>query len=200
MQIHSKYGGSSIYIVAACPGALRMQADVEDGPPSRPAEEGTCAHHTSEFVFKTGCETSDCVGMSFNGIAVTDAMANDLELYFEKVRGILRQHPDAIWMVEPRVVMSSVGEFVFGYIDVFFYIPSLRKMITGDLKYGWETVEATSMQLQHYNVSALDTFQLWDKVDTIESFICQPRADHVDGKIRTVHYTIHDAVNQQAMF
>lgn len=199
-QIHSNFGGSSIYILDKCAGALRQYKSAPQEQSSPQAEEGTAAHEMSEFAFNTGVSAYDCVGLTFNNHVVTDAMANDVQLYISDVRRILAENPGAVFKAEPRVVMSSVSQGVFGFVDALIFVPAARKLYIGDLKYGYGLVESSTMQLKHYLVSALDTFQLWGSVDTIEGIIYQPRGEHIDGEIRRVQYTIQDAVQFQQRF
>lgn len=200
MPVHSKFGGSSIYILDKCAGALRMYASAPEETESARAEEGTAAHKLGEFCLKSGLSAYDCLDLTFNNHIVTSTMANDIQLYIGDVRRLLAEHPDAIMKVEPRVVMSSVSDEVFGYVDVLIFVPSLRKLYVCDLKYGYGLVESSTMQLKHYAVSSLDTFNLWDYVDTVEGIIYQPRGEHIDGEIRNVLYTISDCLNFRARF
>lgn len=200
MTTHSSYGGSSIYILDKCPGALRLYPDAPPDESSPQAEEGTAAHHLGEFCLKSGLSAYDCLGLEFNKYAVSGAMANDVQLYISEVRRILAENPDARLLIEPKVTMSSVSGEVYGFIDAMIFIPSKRKLIIGDLKYGYGLVESSTMQIKHYSVSALDTYQLWGLVDTIDGFICQPRGEHTDGETRYIHYTIHESLQHQARF
>lgn len=200
MTVHSRFGGSSIYILKFCPGSLRLSKDMDDFGTSAAAEEGTAEHEMSEFALRMGISTYDCVGLTFNNHVIDETMAADGMVYVGEVRRIVAENPGAVLLVEPKVVMSSVSTEVFGYIDAMVYVPNKRKLYTGDLKYGYGLVESSTVQLQHYNVSALDTFGLWDKVDEFESFIVQPRGEHIDGDIRRTYYTIADAHQQREMF
>jgi len=198
--VHSNFGGSSIYILDKCPGALRQYKYALQNTSSPQAEEGTAAHQMAEFAFKAGLSAYDCVGLEFNNHSVTDAMANDVQLYISDIRRIVAENPGAVLRVEPKVTMSSVHTDVFGYVDASIHIPSQRKLYTGDLKYGYGLVESSTMQLKHYSVSTLDTFNLWDSIDVIEGAIYQPRGEHIDGEIRRVTYTIAEARQFQQRF
>lgn len=185
MTVHSIFGASGIRVVRMCPASIRMQA-TEPNVSGDAANLGTCAHEASEFALKAGCATDDLVGLTFNNIEVTQVMADHVYVYVNKVRDIMAQHPDAVLYIEKRVTMSSVSDDVFGTADCIIYVPSLRMMYVIDLKYGFGVVDVDDNdQIAHYSVSALDTLGLWDLVDTVKGMINQPRADHIDGAIRT---------------
>lgn len=200
MTAHSSFGGSSIYILDKCPGALRMYKHAPPEAPSPQAEEGTAAHHLSEFAIKMGLTAYDCLDMTFNDHVATKSMVDDVQLYISEVRRIVAENIGAVLVIEPRVVMSSVSPDVFGFVDALIYIPHKRKLIIGDLKYGYGLVESSTMQLRHYGVSSLDTYRLWEAVDTVDGFICQPRGEHIDGAIRYVTYTIAEMRQHQQRF
>lgn len=204
---HSVYGASSMYKTEVCAGHNRMTKLFRAMYPeladkaNPPAELGTAAHHLSEFCLQMGVETYDCVGMTFNKHLVTDEMAAYVNVYVGEIRKILAENPDAVLMVEKRVVMSSVGNDVFGTGDCIIYIPSKRKVYNIDLKYGYGIVDVyDNIQLAFYSVATLDTYQWWGLVDTVEAIIIQPRAEHIDGVIRRHIFTRDDLVQWQKKF
>lgn len=198
--MHSKFGGSSIYILAACPGSLGLAADLPDEAETDSAAEGTAAHRFSEFCLKWGVNPKECIGLTFYNHQVTAEMAEDIQLYVGQINALKAMYPDAVIKIEPKVIMTSVNNAVFGFIDFFCFVPSKRKLIIGDLKYGYVLVPSTTMQIRHYAVSSLDTYQLWDQVDTVEGFICQPRGEHADGPIRWIYYSKADMIAAQQEF
>ncbi|AUR84415.1 protein of unknown function DUF2800 [Vibrio phage 1.055.O._10N.286.55.E9] len=204
---HSVFGASGMAMTEKCPGSIRMKKLFASmypdlvNKPSPAAEEGTAAHELGEFALRMGCETSDCVGSTFNEHVVTEAMAEYVNVYVGEIRKILAENPDAILMVEKRVTMLSVANDVFGTGDCIIYVPSKRKMYNIDLKYGFGIVDVNdNIQLAHYSVSTFDTFQYWDLVDEVEAMIIQPRADHIDGVIRRYTFTRNDLIEWQRKF
>ncbi|AUR86191.1 protein of unknown function DUF2800 [Vibrio phage 1.083.O._10N.286.52.B9] len=205
---HSVYGSASAMSrTAECAGHIRMTKLFHSMYPelvaktNPAAEEGTAAHDLGEFCLRLGVDTYDCIGMEFNNHTVTDTMADYINVYVGEIRRILSENPDAVLMVEKRVVMSSVGDDVFGTGDCIIYVPSKRKMYNIDLKYGFGIVDVNdNIQLAHYGVSTFDTFQYWDLVDTVEGMIIQPRADHIDGVIRRFTFTRADLIDWQRKF
>lgn len=187
---HSKYGGSGFSILIHCPGSRRMC----EGYPnlSTPASElGTAAHELAEFAMKMGVDSYKCKGLTFNNHIATDEMCEDVSVYINHLRAKKVNNPGSKMMLESRVVMSSVGDDVYGTGDAITLIPQMRKMDIDDLKYGFVMVNVDETpQLPFYGVAALDTYNLWDQVDTIECTIIQPRGEHIDGDIRIKTYTI----------
>lgn len=198
--MHSQYGGSGIYIFEKCAGALRMYPYAPEEVESEPAKIGTANHEAGELAIKLGVNAYDLIGQTFNGIEFTSAMADNVQIYVSEVQRLKAQYPDAVVLIEVKVTMSSVSNDVFGYVDCAIYVASQRLLIVGDYKNGFGVVDAGTIQLKHYIVSLLDTYNLWSAVDHISGFICQPRADHIDGQMRYVQYTIADAVQFREMF
>ncbi len=199
-MLHSNFGASSMAIVMGCAGAYHAQLELPDST-NPAAEEGTGAHMASEFSMAMGVDLGEMVGMVFNGITVTEDMITYLEIYVGEVTRILKMHPDAVFMLEKRVTMSSVAEDVFGTGDCMIYVPSARTLYNIDLKYGYNVVDVNqNVQLAHYGVAALDTFGLWTEVDVVEGVIVQPRKETIDGVVRRERQTVHDMLRWQKTF
>ena len=204
---HSVFGASGMHKTANCKAYPRLSKLFKKLYPelvsktNPSAELGTSAHDASEFAIKMGVETYDCIGMTFNNNVVTEEMATYLNVYVGEVRKIIAENPDAILMVEKKVVMSSVGSDVFGTGDCIIYIPSKRKLYNIDLKYGYGIVDVfDNIQLAFYSVATLDTYQWWDLVDIVEAIIIQPRAEHIDGVIRRHLFSRNDLIEWQKRF
>lgn len=200
MATHSSYGGSSIYILDKCPGALRLYPAAPAEVESDAAATGTCAHHGGELAIRMGLSAYDLVGMTFQDREFTQAMADDVQIYLSEIRRIKAENPDAVVLVEPKVTMHSVSDEVYGYVDCMIFVPSKRWLFIVDLKYGYVLVESSTMQIKHYAVSTLDTYQLWSKVDVVQGIIVQPRGEHIEGEVRRINYTIADCLQHQRRF
>lgn len=194
---HSVYSASSSKRWMKCPASIRMSKGVKSTT-SDAAELGTAAHELGEFCLQTGCNTYDCIGMVFNKHVVDAMMCDAVQLYVGHIRVICKKN-GVNPMLEERVVMSSVGSDVFGTSDCIIVIGSL--LIVLDYKHGFATVEVKdNSQAIFYAVATLDTLELWDTVTIIDTTIIQPRADHVDGAIRTHSYNIADMIHWQDKF
>ena len=183
--VHSRWGASGFSRIAACRGSLRQSRYCENS--TNPAAElGTSAHELGEYCLGLGFNAFDCLGLTFNGNEVDAAMADAVQLYVAFIRNI-GSNP----MIETRVTISSISPEIFGTSDCIFIIGDTLHVY--DYKHGYGVVEIeNNYQAVFYALGALDTFQLWGKIKNIRTGIIQPRADHVDGNIRTKDYTIDE--------
>lgn len=190
MATHSKYGFSSSDRWMKCPATIRMSAGLPN-PTNEPAELGTAVHGLGEFSIALGVNPKRCIGTKFNGILVTEKMAEDASVY-RNFSDNLTLTTGVKPLLEQRVTMSSLGRTdVFGTSDLTHIALGMRKVFTSDYKNGRGLVEVhDNSQLAGYSVATLDTFNLWDKVDEVTNTIIQPNYDHIDGPIRSVTYTI----------
>ena len=192
MAEHSRhsFSGSHIWIEDHCPASIRMS----DGYPDETnpaAEKGTAAHSLGEFSQALGINIRDCIGLTFNNVDVDHKMIDDVSIYtgymaeksiFYGVKPLL----------EKRVVMSSMGrDDIFGTSDCNWLALEQRIVEIADYKNGYGVVEAfKNPQTCGYGVATLDTFDLWDKVDTVITTIIQPNGNHRNGPIRKAMYSI----------
>jgi len=191
---HSRFGGSRIAVVMACAGfnnaTLEHDLSVDDlSLDQESAELGRAAHEASEHCLKLGFAPTDLIGQTFNNHTVDEVMAENITVYTNHIRALRSRYPNAKSLIEAKLLMSSVAPDVWSWAD--------HLMIAGDtlfiddLKYGFVVVnEEDNAQCAHYGVSALDTFKLWFKIKRVVCTIVQPRADHVQGSVRSVEYTI----------
>lgn len=201
---HSRFGASRIAIVMACPGfnnaTLEHDLSVDDlSLDQASAEEGRAAHEASEHCLHLGFNPADVVGQTFNDHVVDEVMSEHITVYTNHIRALRVQNPNAKSLIERQVFMKSVAPDVWGWTD--------HLMIAGDtlyiddLKYGFVIVnEEDNAQCAHYGVSALDTFKLWFKIKRVVCTIVQPRADHMQGSVRTVEYTIDELAKWRDKF
>jgi len=105
-------------------------------------------------------------------------------------------------LLEQRVVMSSLGRNdVYGTSDCTIMALQHRTLITADYKNGYGMVDVNdNSQTAGYSVATLDTFNLWDKVDTVINVIIQPNYDHIEGPVRQVVYSMNDMVHWREKF
>ena len=161
------------------------------------AELGTAVHECSEFALTWGVDCSELVGLSFNGIKITEGMAYAGQQYVTYVNKILEQRPNAKLLIEKRVALSSIDAGnLWGTSDCI--IIDGDTLIVGDYKNGYGVVEVNGPQYVYahgveingnaqaigYALSALDTYELWDKIKHVVIFIAQPNVEHIDGVVR----------------
>lgn len=188
--MHSRYGGSVIARVLACPGYVNATRNIDDDAPNEAAEKGTAAHMLVEWCLVHGFDCIDGLGKEFNGFVVDEIMAEDSQVYVNHIRSIRINNPGKSY-VEKTMYMSSVAADVWATPDHLHVCIQNRTLFVDDFKYGFLVVdEEENEQTAHCAVSALDTLGLWFGIDKVVCTIIQPRADHVRGDIRDATYTI----------
>lgn len=166
---HAILSGSQADRFMVCPGSVMLSKGLTSKS-SDAADEGTLAHTIAELMFRQlTCKKklqfpeipshydknmlSDCQGY------VEEVMLFDGELHIEVVLDFKALHP-------------NLG----GTSDLVNINRKKRVLRVGDLKYGRSQVKAAeNAQLLTYAVGALETFNLYDAIDTIELHIFQPR-------------------------
>lgn len=208
MSTHSPMGFSGQGAIIPCVGKVRMSAGLGEST-NEAAEKGTAVHELGEASIKLGCDCSDFVGQTFNGFKITKAMAENGQIYVDLIRRLIAERPGCNLIIEGKVSMISIdGELLRGTADCIIVDLTNRELIIGDYKNGYGIVEVDkpiyslvmnkyingNAQCVGYGLSVLDTYQLWDKIDKVTTFICQPNYDHVDGVSRFKTYTMGEMV------
>lgn len=191
---HSVYAFSSSHrwIEDACPASIRMSKGYPNL--SNPAAElGTAVHELGEFAIALGVKLEHCLGLKFNGFEVNTKMIEDAGLYRNVVEDFSLRY-GAKPLLEQRVTMNVNGRTdIYGTSDCTHIALNQRVLHTTDYKNGYGLVEVTdNSQTAGYSVATLDTFNLWDKVDTVANTIVQPNYDHIEGPVRHIIYTMDD--------
>lgn len=192
MTAHSVYSFSGSHRWMKCPASIAMSKGYYNES-NQAADLGTAVHELAEFCISLGVPPEFAIGLTFNGFEVTPKMATDAGLYKNVVNDLsLRYGVPAL--LEQRVVMSSLGRTdVYGTSDCTHIALNHRILHTTDYKNGFGVVEVDdNSQTAGYSVATLDTFNLWDKVDTVVNTIVQPNYDHIDGPVRTITYSMTD--------
>ena len=200
--LHSRYGFSGQSRTMACGGSIEMSRGI-DSETNDAAELGTAVHEMTEVSMKFGLSCYDFIGMKFNDIIMTDEDADNGQVYVNYVRQLKIQYPNMTFYVEHKVCMSSVSRELWGTSDLIGIDLSLRLIIILDYKNGWVNVEIDGEQLitgfgtligsaqcVGYALAAMDTFQLWGKIDRVITGIVQPNVEHIDGVIRTKEFNM----------
>ena len=194
---HSVYSASSSKRWMACPASIAMSAGMSSG--TNPAAElGTAAHELGEFCLRLGINTYECIGFTFNDHEVDAPMCDAVQLYVSYIRDLCNKY-GVNPMLEERVIMTSVASDVYGTSDCIVIVGDWLFVL--DYKHGFGVVEVTdNPQAIFYAIATLDTFDLWGVIRHIELTIIQPRADHIDGSIRSEQYTIEQLINWRQGF
>lgn len=200
--MHSNLGfsGSSRYFKDACPASIRMSSSFPSETNSA-AEQGTAAHELGEFCCSTGFSVYDCIGMTFNGFIVDDEMANAVAVYVGYVKSLQLKYGVKSLLEQRVTMMFDDRTDVFGTSDHVLIAKPQRVLHVDDYKHGYGLVEVkNNTQAIGYAISTLDTFNLWNDIDTIHTSIIQPRAQHIDGIIRHYSYTVEEMKEWKARY
>jgi hypothetical protein len=189
---HSIYSFSSSHrwIEGACPASVKKSRGYPNI--SNPAAElGTAVHALGEFCIRLGINPNDCIDLTFENHKVNHKMADDASMYFNVINDLsLRYGVKPI--LEGKVAITSVaGGKVYGTSDCNFIVLPQRIVHIIDYKNGYMPVEIVGhSQTSGYGVATLDTYDLWDKVDTVVNTVIQPNGNHIEGPVRTTIQTI----------
>jgi hypothetical protein len=184
-----------------CPGSIRMSEGIPNRS-SRAADEGTEAHALAETVLRAelnlGDETTRAAAADAIFTATTD-MLEAVAVYVDKVLGYAKSGIECEILLEQRVSLDALGVPIFGTADALIYVPAIRRLIVGDYKHGaGVAVEVEeNYQLKMYALAAWQSIAQargWI-VETVETFICQPRKEHADGPVRSYAYTLLDLLD-----
>lgn len=183
--VHSTLGASAAYRWLACPGSVKLSANI----PRKDTEyskEGTAAHALAELSFNAHLDPSNWLDETVEGIKVSTDMCDAVRVYVEFLRDL--EVAGYELMLEHRFDLSKLNPPapMFGTSDCVAYHAGERKLIVADYKHGaGVAVEVDdSPQLKYYGLGALLQMPPSNRVDTVELIIVQPRAQHGGGAIR----------------
>lgn len=197
---HAVLGPSSAKRWMTCPGSVRLSRGMPNRS-SKYADEGTEAHALAEALIRAHmnpCDNEAQKRADDLALTATVEMMTAVNVYVDKVLSYLRAGFEVVLLLEQRVSLDSLGVDVWGTSDLIAYVPALRRLIVGDYKHGAGVaveVEANP-QLMIYALGAWVSIAMrreWT-VESVETFICQPRKEHDDGPIRTHTYTLLDLI------
>lgn len=192
LPAHSKLGASSTHRWFNCPGsvslieAIEVDFDSEDDGGSEHSKRGTVAHDYAALCLKSGEDAWQFVGEVHN---YDKEDADAVQEYLDAIRGEIKEleamGPVTV-LIEERFHLADVHKDFFGTTDC--TLIGAKQAQVWDYKHGVGiVVEAKkNTQLMQYAVGALYGTDAWDD-DTfpVELNICQPRAYHPAGPIRS---------------
>lgn len=199
-RAHSRYGGSVIGRVIACPGSPALCDTVPKSGDSAYAAEGTHAHAVGEYCLKNGLRSAgDLVHMSLplgedlpatiSGKVVTKEMADAVDVYLDAVWEEVDASPDAELYVEQTFeldIAAAPGE-VYGSNDALVYSPSKARLVVFDYKHGVgvSVTADDNAQLKFYAAGAALSHPDW-RIREVVLVIVQPRSRDADtvGAVR----------------
>lgn len=195
---HSRFGGSVIGRVIACPGSVALSSTVPESPSSVYAEEGTLAHAFAEYFLREGeRDAIQHIGATLDGkvdaTPLSDDMAAAVQVYLDAVWAEMDRSKDAELYVEQRFVFdkealpAAEDSEVYGANDAMVYHRAGKRLVVFDYKHGQGvSVSAEdNSQLKFYACGAL-LGKDWP-IAEIELVIVQPRArdaEENDGGVK----------------
>jgi hypothetical protein len=191
----------------ACPGSVRLSAELPPSIPSAHAAEGTAAHSLAERCLREGTTAAAVhIGEEINGFPVDDDMAAAVQVYLDHVHALKAEleltHDLKGVEIEKRLDLSFVRSGMFGTADT---ILDARvnngldgELIVVDYKHGRgvEVAAEDNPQLQYYGLGALGPpmktlkGQVTELVN-VRVIVVQPRCGGGDA-IRDAKYTSID--------
>ena len=181
---HSRFGGSVIGRIIACPGSVALCDTVPPAPSSRFADEGSAAHKLAEACLSKDMHPREFLGVETGvGFPVTEEMCDAVVVYLNAVTAEMALTKDSELYVEKSFELdidtAAPGE-VFGRNDAMVYHPSTGRLRVFDYKHGVGiSVSADdNAQLKFYATGA--AFSNSWKISELILTIVQPRARDAD--------------------
>lgn len=198
---HSKLGASGAERWMECPGSVALLAELKLPETDEPSwtREGTALHEASEHCLRTGVDTWEILGQTFNETVLDQPMCDAIQIYVDTCRKDMdtaayyfietalsspQTHPDMFGMLDFAAIFGTApkhGEFV---------IPDL--VVVTDLKGGEGIVVEPddNPQLKYYAFMLIDKNPHWVDETRVLLRIVQPRAFHMDGGVREWETTV----------
>ena len=179
---HSRYGGSVIGRVIACPGSVALCDTVPKRPEGPYAIEGTAAHFVAEQCLKTNVPASEFLDFRYTKpgsqqIVVTGNMVDAVQVYLDEVNREVSDDGELYVEVGFDIESEAAPGEVWGSADAVVYHPSTGRLRIFDYKHGvGVSVSAEdNAQPKFYAMGAVFSHPDW-KISQIVCTIVQPRA------------------------
>jgi hypothetical protein len=188
-KTHAELGASGADRWMECPGSIALSRGIED-PGSEYTRLGTAAHALAERAFKEWADPVKWIGETINDIEVDEDMVDAVTVFYNMV--VDRQLPDDIIWIERKFNLAALHPPapMFGTPDIIMYSPSRRTLYVDDYKHGvgYAVAAKGNRQVRYYALGSLLEIEREigpGTIDWVEVTICQPRAAHPDGIIRS---------------
>lgn len=208
-RAHASLGASAAYRWSACPGSVRLSAEVDGESGSTVyAREGTAAHELCEMCLNSGRDAIEFIDREIGEFTVDEEMAEAVQVYLDAVRAV--KDNSALMMVEKKFSLdallagTALQGLMFGTNDCCVVtrhpeLPGQDRLYVYDYKHGrGVAVEVKgNLQLRYYALGASLALSHHPIAD-IEIVIVQPRARHPDGPVRRETVTPYELVEWSA--
>lgn len=174
---HSELSPSTTERWWNCPGSIKACRGLKQVE-SEYAKEGTVAHEVLERSLKNKLHPSDLVGLTIEGLEVTNEMADAVTVAYDFIRSELQMGGNLL--CESRVV---VADTIAGTLDAAIIKP-FDKITVIDYKHGAGILVSAehNYQMLCYAIGLLKQYE----ADTIELIIIQPRSPNEEKISRWV--------------
>lgn len=204
MASHSKlWSPSGFKTIRICAGKSVLEQGAIDKA-SGYAAEGTVAHQVLTYALQGETDAAAFIDRAFHvdktgaiveeraewAFTVDEDMAGHVQVHVDLARERMRQHPDAVLLVDTRVNFGeSLGipqeEDPTGTLDVAIIAPEARRLYVDDFKYGMgvevsagqvdEVLVSPNDQMALYALGALEQVEGIADIDEVHLTIVQPR-------------------------
>jgi hypothetical protein len=198
LPAHSIYSASGAHRWTVCPGSVAAQAAIPIKPSTPYAEEGTALHEVAAICLQQDQDAVEFVDRVVRGIEITEDHATAVQLYLDTIRHDKTETSGKL-LIEHKFHIKELHPQFFGTADCVRWGKD-DILSVYDAKFGkGEIVEVQrpdgrpNIQLGFYALGALHELQdvSWtdfDKIQTVELVVIQPRAWHQDGPVRRVMF------------
>lgn len=168
------------------------------------AAEGSAAHALAERCLKSGMDAISYLGLEVEGFEVTDDMANNVQVYVDYCRKVLKgEGGGRISWIEKKFSLSKLNPPapMFGTADFVALNDKQGVLDVIDLKFGRGVLVEVfgNDQLYYYGLGALLELErshpdLAKMVKVVRLTIVQPRINHPDGLVRYIEVPVVEVV------
>jgi hypothetical protein len=212
-KLHSRLGASNCKRWWACPGSVRMTADLPNQSTAY-ANEGSAAHALGEICLRTKqsphfaldhwIHMDGRIQFGPDGIAekdknnvwfyVDEDMVDAVQTYVDFVNETVEPGDEV--EIEQRVHLDQFHPDLFGTADLVIYKPAKKKLIVADYKHGRGVPVEVQDNVQGLYYAAGAAIRSHNRpLESIEVVIVQPRCAHKDGPVRRWSTTAMDLLD-----
>lgn len=185
MTQHSQLGASTASRWMACPGSVKLCAEIPSTW-SYYAQEGTAAHALMELSLSEQMSPASVLGETLEGFEVTEEMVLHVATAVDYCLSIPNLTAGLYW-IERHVTLEALSPPapMYGTTDFMAYDEPNATLYVVDLKYGKGAVQVeNNPQLRYYAVGGV--LALTDqKPQKAVTTIIQPRGSHRKGPVRS---------------
>jgi hypothetical protein len=193
-KVHVELGASSSHRWIECPGSVQLSRGLPNYETEH-ARNGTAAHAVGELCLRNGTEPATYVGLTIEGVEITEEMAEAVSVYTDYCRSLM-QEPGAKWWIEQRVTLAKLNPPapMLGTSDFPIYKPALKELEVVDYKNGSGVlVDArNNPQLKYYAIGSILALGPGYDIETVKVTIVQPNAAHPEGVVRSETMDYHE--------